>query len=335
MIQPVYLRRQLMSSSFMRGVLAVALFACAAAGWFSRSVQAQQSQTVNQGVYTDEQAKRGEVIYKDQCASCHGDTLGGRLGPPLTGDDFIGDWDKQPLSELFNKVLNTMPQDAPGKLNGRQTADIVAYLLHAGKFPAGRSELRADEAALKQIAWPAGNAAQQKPAPAASQAASFPPAGNLAQVMRGILFPSSNIIFTVQTHDPGEKRNTSSDAATTEGGFNWMVWGGNLYTGWELVDYAAVALAESAPLMLTPGRRCENGKPVPVNDPEWLKFTNELAEAGRAAYKASQSRNQEAVSDVSNQVADACMNCHQAYRDKPRAGISPIDPSNKANRCVK
>ena len=98
---------------------------------------------------------------------------------------------------------------------------------------------------------------------------------------------------------------------------------------------AGAALAESAPLMLTPGRRCENGKPVPVNDPEWVKYTNELAEAGKAAYKASQSRNQEAVSDISNVVADACLNCHQVYRDKRRAGVDPIDPSNKANRCVK
>ena len=315
-----------MSSSFKRCALAVALFVC--------TVQAQQPQTLNQGVYTDEQAKRGLAIYKDQCASCHGDTLGGRLGPPLAGDDFIADWDKQPLSELFNKIRNTMPQDAPGKLTGQQTADIAAYILQAGKFPAGRAELRADEAALKQIAWPAANAAQPKSAPGAAQAPSFPPAGNLAQVMRGILFPSSNIIFTVQTHDPGEKK-TTSDAATTDGGFNWMVWGGNIYSGWELVDYAAVALAESAPLMLTPGRRCENGKPVPVNDPEWLKFTAELAEAGRAAYKASQSRNQEAVSDVSNLVADSCSNCHQVYRDKRRAGVDPIDPSNKALRCSK
>ena len=87
--------------------------------------------------------------------------------------------------------------------------------------------------------------------------------------------------------------------------------------------------------MLTPGRRCENGKPVPINDPDWIKFTNGLAEAGKAAYKASQSRNQEAVSDVSNQVADSCLNCHQVYRDKAGRGTNPLDPSNKALRCAK
>jgi len=226
-----------------------------------------------------------------------------------------------------------MPQDNPGKLTPEETADILAYILQVGKIPAGRAELRADEAALKQISWPA-TAGQAKTAAAASPASSFPPAGNLAQVMRGILFPNSNIIFTVQTHDPAEKRTTPEGAALA-GGFNWTIWGSDIYSGWDLVDYAAVALAESAPLMLTPGRRCENGKPVPVNDPEWLKFTDELAEAGRAAYKASQTRNQETVSDISSVIADACLHCHQVYRDKPGRGRDPVDPSNRANRCTK
>ena len=152
--------------------------------------------------------------------------------------------------------------------------------------------------------------------------------------MRGIMFPNSNIIFTVQTHDPAEKKKPD-DAANAHGGFNWSMWGSDLYPGWEIVDYAAIALAESAPLMLTPGRRCENGKPVPVNDPDWIRFTKEMAEVGRAAYRASQTRNQEKVSDISGDVADACMHCHQVFRDKIRRGRSPADPANKELRCTK
>jgi quinoprotein glucose dehydrogenase len=296
------------------------------------TAEAQQPQTVNQGVYTQAQATRGQALYKTNCASCHGDTLQGVNGPPLVGNDFIADWNKQPLSELFSKIARTMPQDNPGKLSADQSADVLAYILQSGKFPAGRADLRADETALKQIGWPAAAAPRQT---AAASTPAFPPAGNLAQVMRGILFPSSNIIFTVQTHDPGEKKKPGD--AGNNNGFDWTIWGANLYPGWELVDYAAVALAESAPLMLTPGRRCENGKPVPVNDPDWIKFTNELAEAGRAAYKASQTRNQETVSDVSNVVADACLHCHQVYRDRRGAGQGGLnlDPSGKANRCTK
>lgn len=170
-------------------------------------------------------------------------------------------------------------------------------------------------------------------APAGSpQAPVFPAAGTLNQVMRGILFPSSNLIFNVQTHDPGaplpKRPNQSGDAA-----FSMVDWGAGIYTGWEIVDYATVALAETAPLLLTPGRRCENGRPVPVQDADWVKYTIELAEAGKAAYKASQTRKQDAVSDVTEQIADACLHCHQVYRDK-RGGRN-ADPANQAARCVK
>jgi mono/diheme cytochrome c family protein len=318
-----------MSSLFGRfGVVILLLLSVAS--------QAAQTQTVRQGVYTEAQATRGQAIYKDRCASCHGDGLAGRMGPSLTGDAFLTVWSKEPLFELAGKIRNTMPQTDPGSLTWQQTADLVAYILQAGKFPAGRSELRGDEQALKEITWPTTGVTQPKPTQAAAQAPSFPPAGNLAQVMRGILFPSSNIIFTVQTVDPAAKKPSADNGTTKqEGGFNWMLWGADIYKGWELVDYAAVALAESAPLMLTPGRRCENGKAVPVNDPEWIKFSVELAEAGKAAYKASQSRNQEAVSDISSVVADACLHCHQIYRDKRGLGANPGDPSNKAGRCVK
>ena len=150
--------------------------------------------------------------------------------------------------------------------------------------------------------------------------------------MRGTLFPSSNLIFNVQGQDPGGQKTGAAYQPPTDGAFSWVAWGAGIYSGWELVDYAAVSIADVAPLLLTPGRRCENGRPVPVERADWVKFTTELVEAGRAAYKASQSRNQEAVSEVSNQLADACLHCHEVYRDKP--GGTEADPSNKAARCV-
>jgi len=263
------------------------------------------------GIALDAQdATRGGALYKQQCASCHGDGLEGRSGPPLAGGDFRSRW---PTSDLINKIRNTMPQDGPGKLTAGESADLAAYIQQAGKAAAN--------------AGPA-TVSTTGPLPA------FPAAGNLSQLMRGIMFPNSNIIFTVQTHDPAEKKK-ASDAATSDGGFNWSMWGSDLYSGWEIVDYAGIALAESAPLMLTPGRRCENGKPVPVNDPDWIRFTKEMAEVGRAAYRASQTRNQEKVSDISSDVADACFHCHQVFRDKVRRGGAGADPSNKELRCTK
>jgi hypothetical protein len=165
--------------------------------------------------------------------------LPGANGPPLTGSDFLSVWSNDSLFELASKIRNTMPQTEPGTLTAEQAADIVSYVLQSNKFPVGRTELRADEAALKAIAWPAGNNRQAKPAAAAAQAASFPPVGNLAQVMRGILFPSSNIIFTVQTVDPGAKPAPGAGGTgKNDGGFNWMLWGADIYKGWDLVDYA-------------------------------------------------------------------------------------------------
>ena len=108
--------------------------------------------------------------------------------------------------------------------------------------------------------------------------------------------------------------------------------GAGIYSGWQIVDYAAIALADAAPLFLTPGRRCENGRPVPVEQADWIQYTEELVEAGKAAYRASQTRDQEAVSEVTNVIAEACYNCHEVYRDKP--GGTHEDPSNKAARCV-
>ena len=318
-----------MSSTLNRLTLAVLL--SAGAGF----LHAAQTQTVGQGVYTAAQANRGEAIYRKECAACHGDSLAGQVGPPLSGDGFLAVWNTEPLSELAGKIRNTMPQGAPGSLTAQETADILAHILRVAGFPAGSTDLHADEAALKQIRWTASNTPPAATRNDGNPAPSFPPAGNLAQVMRGILFPTSNIIFTVQSVDPGAKVTPGNAPENNDSGFNWMLWGAGIYKGWELVDYAAVSLAESAPLMLTPGRRCENGKPVPVNDPDWIKFTIELAEAGKAAYKASQSRDQAAVSEVSNTLADSCLNCHQMFRDKRAPTLNPSDPANKAGRCTK
>jgi hypothetical protein len=257
---------------------------------------------------------------------CHGESLEGRLAPALAGSMFLGAWGGHSLWDLASKIRNTMPADDPGKLTLAQAADIVAFLLQTGKFPAAQTELATDEAGLKAVVLPATG--QPISAPARSLGAAFPATGNMQQLMAGILFPSSNIIFNVQTHDPGAPIKPGEAG---KGGFSWIEWGAGIYTGWDMVDNAAIAVSESAPLLLTP-RRCQNGRPAPVDRADWIKFTEGLAEAGRAAFRASQTRNQEAVSDATNQLADACQACHRVYRDKP--GGKSSDPSNKAARCL-
>jgi mono/diheme cytochrome c family protein len=309
-----------------RSTLALAALLFGSVSW---TVMAQAGRTVSDRVYSDAQAQRGQTLYTAQCAPCHGTGLTGGLGPPLAGAGFLGAWDKRPLIELVDKIEKTMPASNPGTLSRAQATDLVAHMLKASALPAGSAELSGD-AMLKQIVLigPAPPAPRAAAGSAALAITGAKPPGNMAQMMRGILFPSSNLLFQVQSFDPAEPKTAYEPGATS---FSWVDWGAGIYSGWELVDYAAIAIAEAAPLLLLPDRRCENGKPVPVDRPDWIQFTAELAEAGRAAYRASQSRNREAVADVTNQIADACLHCHEVYRDKP--GGTTADPSNKAARC--
>jgi mono/diheme cytochrome c family protein len=291
----------------------------------SLAAPAAAQQTPANGVYTAEQATAGQAVYRAQCSGCHGPTLGGNAGPSLRGENFLKNWAGKSLDELAVKIQNTMPQNAPGKLTRDQAVTLVAYMLQAGKFPAGKDALT-DEASIKQVVFPGGAPA----APAgssAAQALAMQPMGNLAQIMRGILFPSSNIIFSVQGQDPGAPKPPYKPDS---GGFNWADWGAGIYPGWELVDYAAISIADVAPLLLVP-RRCENGRAVPVERDDWVKYTREMIDAARAVYKAAQTRKQEPVSDATNVLADSCLNCHVVYRDKE--GGTAADPSNKAARC--
>jgi mono/diheme cytochrome c family protein len=306
-------------------------------GWLlafvSSLVHAQAAQTVQDGVFSDAQASRGEGIYRQQCASCHGNKLEGSQGPPLTGDFFVSRWQTQPLSDLVNKIRNTMPADGPGSLTPQQSADVMAHILKTGGFPAGKTELASDEPALSRIGWPKSAVAA---APASTgPGRAYPPLGNMAQLMRGIFFPNANLIFTVQTHDPAEKPTAAAGGGQT-GGFSFVEWGAGIYGGWELVDNAAIALSDASPLMLTPGIRCENGRLAPVNDPDWIKFTEQMIAVARKTYQASQSRKQDAVSEATGDLSDACAACHQAYREVRVRGRAPdpTDPSNKANRCM-
>ena len=159
------------------------------------------------------------------------------------------------------------------------------------------------------------------PAPASAEAASTPrPYSTLAQLMRGIPFPNSNIVFDTQSTDPGAKREpgeASRGGATADFG--------NVYGGWQAVENSALALSETATLVMVPGRSCENGRPVPIDREDYRRFASQLADAGLAAYKAAQSRNLDAMVEVSGTVSDACAACHEVYRDKedPKARCIP------------
>ena len=115
-------------------------------------LRAQESRSLWDGVYTQEQAKRGEAAYGERCARCHGaDLMSGDSVPPLAGADFLSLWNTKTVGDLFDRIRTSMPSDKPGTLNRQQDSDIVAYLLSANKFPAGNTELATQSELLKQI----------------------------------------------------------------------------------------------------------------------------------------------------------------------------------------
>jgi mono/diheme cytochrome c family protein len=136
------------------GVIAANLLLCV--------ISAQEAKSVWDGVYTEEQAKRGEPVYLKECAACHGDKMtGGESAPPLTGGAFLANWNGLTVGDLFDRIRKTMPQTAPGHLTKQQTAETLAYMLSMNKFPAGKTELYKQAEMLKEIRFEAA-----KPAPA-------------------------------------------------------------------------------------------------------------------------------------------------------------------------
>src|SRR5229473_1932633 len=102
----------------MIGAFCVAMATCATGRVTRPQETASTSRSVWDGVYTEEQAKRGEELYRKECASCHGDTLvGGGGAAPLTGGAFLSNWNGLTVGDLFDRIRKTMPQGALGKLS--------------------------------------------------------------------------------------------------------------------------------------------------------------------------------------------------------------------------
>lgn len=126
---------------------------CVAAAAHPRSAARREpGHTVFDSVYTDSQATRAESTYSQSCAKCHGATLqGAQDGGPLTGPDFLANWDGMTLADLHDKIRTTMPPDTPNTISPSQVADLVALVLSRNHFPAGAAPLPPDPARLKDI----------------------------------------------------------------------------------------------------------------------------------------------------------------------------------------
>src|SRR6187549_2172845 len=124
---------------------------------------------------------------------------------------------------------------------------------------------------------------------------------NLNQLMRGVLYPAANVVFSAQADNPGEIKfipghdpNMSTDPLTSSFG------------GWQAVENAALALAESANLLSIAERKCSNGVPVPTTDPAWATFAQDVRDNSMKAYAAAQAKDQDKIIAVSETLSASC-----------------------------
>ena len=133
-------------------------------GLIASHAQDQGTRSVWEGVYTFDQAQKGETAYREQCMRCHGRFLDGdTLAPPLEGSIFMSGWDTVTLDKLYVRISRDMADNNKGKAaNAELNAAMLAYLLAYNGFPDGKTELPHTIDKLKQIRFEQAKHAENK-----------------------------------------------------------------------------------------------------------------------------------------------------------------------------
>ena len=138
---------------------------------------------------------------------------------------------------------------------------------------------------------------------------------DMNQLMRGVLYPAANVVFSAQNDNPadiafvpGHDPNMSTDPLTSSFG------------GWTAVENAALALAESANLLTIEGRRCSTGVVAPTKDPVWVGFVRDMRAAGMKAHAAARAKDQQQMIEVADELNATCTGCHRSFRDRRTPG---------------
>ena len=135
--------------AFSTGILAIV---AATLGSFGVFAAQSDNTSVWDGVFTSDQAARGEDAYAQECAPCHlDDLLGDGIAPALTGAGFDFRWSDLSVGDMFASIRATMPQGAPASLSVETYVAIISYLLQENGLPAGDRELPPDESSLSSI----------------------------------------------------------------------------------------------------------------------------------------------------------------------------------------
>ncbi len=108
---------------------------------FSISSHAEARTTID-AVYSNQQAKGGERLYKEHCLICHDKKY---FQPVLEV------WSGQSVGTLLEMMSATMPESDPGSLREREYVDILAYIFSLSRLPAGEEPLESRGGKLDEI----------------------------------------------------------------------------------------------------------------------------------------------------------------------------------------
>ena len=152
--------------------------------------QENAGKTVWDGVYTADQAKRGDAVFTRRCLKCHS------TGFERTG--FVERWREDKLSGFFNFISTYMPRDSPGSATQNEYLDIAAYIMSNNDLPAGTQELTYEALTTIQV--------QRKDGPARL------PDGSLVRVIGCLTQGSDNSWALTKASAPSQTR--SRDGST-------------------------------------------------------------------------------------------------------------------------
>ena len=180
-------------------IAAVVWTAAGAVTVFAGAQTAPARSTLWDGLYTDEQASRGNAVFNSTCVNCH--TLDSEGNRPLSGKKFWDSYTQKTVGDLFTFMQKNMPNGNGGSLSEKTYADLVALVLKSNGIPAGKTELVPSEVAAVPII--------PKDGPAEL------PAGALVRIVGCLAKNGSDFVVTNATAPQRtDKTDVAPDAAT-------------------------------------------------------------------------------------------------------------------------
>jgi hypothetical protein len=122
------------------------------------------------------------------------------------------------------------------------------------------------------------------------------PASTMSELMVKIIYPASDAIFYITTREP------KSEAE------------------WVELQGKALAVAESANLLMMPGRARDQDR--------WMQDAQLMLDAGRAAFRAAKAKDVAALDALNDQLYTSCTSCHSHYRTN--YGARSLPPASLA-----